>query len=85
MQLGHVIYSFMYQDHDKPYYRDGNTKLVAINILSVLIFLGTKAYYVWRNKQKERAWAALSEAQRVEYIKNSDVTGCKRLDFRFAH
>ncbi|KAK4109273.1 MFS general substrate transporter [Canariomyces notabilis] len=85
VQLGHVIYSFIYQDHDKPYYREGNTRLVAINLLAIAIFLTTKAYYVWRNNQKERKWRAMSEAERVEYIKHSPVRGCKRLDFRFAH
>jgi hypothetical protein len=85
VQLGHVIYSFIYQDHDKPYYREGNTRLVAINLLAIAIFLATKAYYVWRNNQKERKWRAMSEAERVEYIKHSPVRGCKRLDFRFAH
>ncbi|KXX81241.1 hypothetical protein MMYC01_203193 [Madurella mycetomatis] len=85
VQLGHVIYSFIYRDYDRPYYRQGNTNLVAINILSVLLFLATKAYYVWRNRRNERAWRAMGEAERVEYIKSSRVAGCKRLDFRFAH
>ncbi|KAL2135936.1 hypothetical protein VTI74DRAFT_6164 [Chaetomium olivicolor] len=85
VQIGHVAYSFIYVDHDKPYYRDGNTKLLAINLLSILIFLFTKAYYVWRNKQKERIWSSMSEAERVEYVRHSKVKGCRRLDFRFAH
>ncbi|KAK4237929.1 major facilitator superfamily domain-containing protein [Achaetomium macrosporum] len=85
VQIGHVIYSFIYLDHDKPYYRDGNTKLLAINILSIFLFLFTKAYYVWRNKQKDAIWRAMSEAERADYVRNSPVRGCKRLDFRFAH
>ncbi|KAL2156590.1 hypothetical protein VTH82DRAFT_1335 [Thermothelomyces myriococcoides] len=85
VQLGHVCYSFIYLDYDKPYYRDGNTKLLAINILSILVFLATKAYYVARNRYKEKIWAAMSEEERAEYIRTSKVTGCRRLDFRFAH
>lgn len=85
VQISHVAYSFIYQDHDKPYYRNGNTKLVILNFFAVGVFLLTKAYYVWRNKQKDRIWNAMSEAERVDYIKNSQVKGCKRLDFRFAH
>ncbi|KAL2264254.1 hypothetical protein VTK26DRAFT_9030 [Humicola hyalothermophila] len=85
VQAGHVAYSFIYQDHDKPYYRNGNTKLFILNIVSVLLFLFTKAYYIWRNKQKDRIWNAMSEEERIDYIKNSKVKGCKRLDFRFAH
>lgn len=83
--MGHVIYSFIYLDHDKPYYREGNTKLIAINILSILLFLAAKAYYVWRNRSKEEVWRAMSEDERADYVRNSGVTGCKRLDFRFAH
>ncbi|KAL2200842.1 major facilitator superfamily domain-containing protein [Corynascus similis CBS 632.67] len=85
VQMGHVIYSFIYLDHDKPYYREGNTKLIAINILSILLFLAAKAYYVWRNRSKEEVWRAMSEDERADYVRNSGVTGCKRLDFRFAH
>jgi hypothetical protein len=85
VQIGHVIYSFIYVEHDKPYYRDGNTKLLAINILSIFLFFFTKAYYVWRNKQKDATWRAMSEAERADYVQNSPETGCKRLDFRFAH
>ncbi|KAG7291041.1 hypothetical protein NEMBOFW57_001051 [Staphylotrichum longicolle] len=85
VQIGHVAYSYIYVEADKPYYRDGNTKLLAINILSILVFLLTKVYYVWRNKQKDKIWSAMSEAERADYIKNSGVKGCKRLDFRFAH
>lgn len=80
-----MCYSFIYLDYDKPYYRDGNTKLLAINILSILVFLATKAYYVARNRYKEKIWAAMSEEERAEYIRTSKVTGCRRLDFRFAH
>ncbi|KAK4153574.1 major facilitator superfamily domain-containing protein [Chaetomidium leptoderma] len=85
VQIGHVAYSFIYVESDKPYYRDGNTKLLAINVLSIFVFLLAKGYYLWRNKQKEGAWSGMSEAERVEYIKTSPVKGCKRLDFRFAH
>ncbi|KAH6636030.1 major facilitator superfamily domain-containing protein [Chaetomium tenue] len=85
VQIGHVAYSFIYVDSDKPYYRDGNTKLFAINLLSILVFLGTKAYYVYRNKAKEAVWTRLSAEERAAYVRTSDVKGCKRLDFRFAH
>ncbi len=85
VQLGGVCHSFIYVDSDKPLYRHGNTTLIIINVASIGVFLLTKAYYVWRNKQKERVWRSKSEAERVAYIKYSSVKGCKRLDFRFAH
>ncbi|KAK4185064.1 major facilitator superfamily domain-containing protein [Podospora australis] len=85
VQAGHVAYSFIYVNNDKPYYRNGNTKLLAINIVSIVLFLLAKVYYIWRNKQKERQWNQMTEAEQVDYIKNSEVKGCKRLDFKFAH
>ncbi len=85
VQLGAVCYNFIYVDSDKPYYHNGNTKLMAINLASICVFLLAKVYYVFRNKQKDRAWEKLTEAERIEYIRNSPDKGCKRLDFRFAH
>ncbi|KAK3295431.1 major facilitator superfamily domain-containing protein [Chaetomium fimeti] len=85
VQIGHVAYSFIYVESDKPYYRDGNTKLLAINLLSICVFLAAKAYYVYRNQYKAAVWASMSEAERADYVRTSDAKGCKRLDFRFAH
>ena len=72
-------------DSDKPYYRDGNSKLFAINLLSIAVFLGAKAYYVYRNRYKEAVWARMSAEERAAYLRTSEAKGCKRLDFRFAH
>ncbi|SPQ22658.1 8cec8dac-b2cb-4c7e-8445-6cf3c392ad76 [Thermothielavioides terrestris] len=71
VQIGDVIASFMYLDYDKPYYHDGNTKLLAINILTIFLFLFTKVYYVLRNRYKEKVWNSMTEAERAEYIRNS--------------
>lgn len=84
-QISGVASAFIYKEHDKPLYKKGNTTLLAVNILSIFVFLCTKAYYVWRNKQKARIWSGMSEAEREDYIKNSPVKGPKRLDFQFAH
>jgi hypothetical protein len=85
VQLGAVCYNFIYVDSDKPYYHKGNTKLMAINLASICVFLLAKVYYVFRNKQKDREWEKLTEVERIEYIRHSPDKGCKRLDFRFAH
>lgn len=85
MQLGNICASFAYQDYDKPYYHDGNTKLLAIDILAILTFIVAKVYYVWRNNQKEKTWKSMSEPERVEYTRYNKTKGSKRLDFRFAH
>ncbi|GAW26591.1 putative allantoate permease [Rosellinia necatrix] len=85
VQAGNVIGNFIYLDDDKPIYRRGNSVLFAINILSIVLFLFTKVYYVWRNKQRDRIWNAMTEEQRSDYIMNTKTAGSGRLDFRFAH
>jgi hypothetical protein len=35
--------------------------LLGINVANIAIYLLTKAYYIWRNKQKEKKWSALSK------------------------
>lgn len=85
VQAGNVYASYIYREDDKPVYRRGNTTLLFINLFSILIFLLTKIYYVWRNKQKESIWNALSEEEQVQYRKTTKIQGSRRLDFRFAH
>ncbi|KAK7716653.1 hypothetical protein SLS63_011078 [Diaporthe eres] len=85
VQLGNIIANFIYRDDDKPYYRRGNMNLFAINLLAIVLFLLTKAYYIWRNKQKDRIWNALSKEEQEHYIKNTRLQGSRRLDFRFSH
>jgi hypothetical protein len=85
VQLGNVCSNFIYRDDDKPLYRRGNTSLVIINFLSIAVFLFTKAYYVWRNRQKDRVWNALSKKEQEEYILTTKLQGSRRLDFRFVH
>jgi hypothetical protein len=85
VQLGNVIANFVYRDDDKPKYRRGNSALIGINVLCIILFLSTKFYYIWRNKQRDKVWNAMSEQERKDYIKNTKVQGSRRLDFRFAH
>lgn len=85
VQAGDVAAYFIYRDDDKPKYRRGNTSLIAINILAIALFLGAKAYYVYENGRREKIWNEMSDTERNEYIKSTDVQGSKRLDFRFAH
>ncbi|KAF7518601.1 hypothetical protein G7054_g13416 [Neopestalotiopsis clavispora] len=85
VQLGSVVSNFIYLDDDKPKYRRGNGVLLGINILVIVMFLLTKAYYVWRNKQRDRVWNGMTEEARREYTRNTKLQGSRRLDFRFAH
>jgi hypothetical protein len=60
-------------------------QLVAVNCLALALYVLAKVYYVWRNKQREQKWSAMSQEQRDDYIRNTTDQGNKRLDFRFAH
>ncbi|KAJ4363673.1 hypothetical protein N0V83_009969 [Neocucurbitaria cava] len=85
VQLGGIVSANIYRDDDKPLYRGGNRNLVIINILSIGLFIFTKAYYVWRNKTRERKWEAMTREERLHYVRTTADTASRRLDFRFAH
>ncbi|KAF9638080.1 putative allantoate permease protein [Lasiodiplodia theobromae] len=85
VQVGNVIANQMYREDDKPLYHRGNRNLIIINCLSICVFLFTKVYYIWKNKRRERVWNAMTQEQRLDYLKNTTDTGSRRLDFRFAH
>lgn len=85
VQLGSVVSAYIYVDDDAPLYHRGNFNLFIINVLSIVLFLLTKVYYIWRNKQRDKVWNALTEDEKKEYTANTKVRGSARLDFRFAH
>ncbi|KEQ68636.1 putative pantothenate transporter [Aureobasidium namibiae CBS 147.97] len=85
VQAGGVIGSNIYRQDDKPLYHRGNMQLVAVNCLAIALYALAKAYYVFRNKQREKKWGAMTQEQRDDYIQNTTDQGNKRLDFRFAH
>ncbi|OAG12462.1 MFS general substrate transporter [Paraphaeosphaeria sporulosa] len=85
VQVQAIIYSNIYQDDDKPLYRRGNKVLVGICVLNIFIYAFNKMYYIWRNKQRDRKWNALTAEEKVEYLDTTTQEGSKRLDFRFAH
>lgn len=53
--------------------------------MNIVLYLLTKAYYVFRNKQKARQWDAMSEDERMIYLATTKHKGHQRLDFRFEH
>lgn len=70
---------------DKPLYKRGNRQLLAVCCMNIVLYFLTKAYYVFRNKQRDRKWDALTEDERLDYLENTTDEGNKRLDFRFQH
>ncbi|PKS07322.1 hypothetical protein jhhlp_005924 [Lomentospora prolificans] len=82
---GNIIASNIYREDDKPLYRRGNSILLGICCWNVLLFYLVKAFYIWRNRTRERKWSALSKEEQEDYLLHTTDEGMKRLDFRFAH
>ncbi|VVT48690.1 uncharacterized protein SAPINGB_P001903 [Magnusiomyces paraingens] len=85
VQAGSIIAANIYRKDDSPKYRRGNRVLFGIGFVSLAILIGTKIYYVWRNKSRDKIWNAMTLEQQHEYRQNTTDKGNKRLDFRFAH
>lgn len=85
VQASSVIGSNVYRTDDKPLYRRGNKVLLAIAAYNVVLFVGTKIFYVTVNKKREQEWGAMSKDEKEYYLRNTTDKGNKRLDFRFAH
>lgn len=85
VQLGNIAANFIYRADDAPLYHRGNKNLIIINVLSIVLFLSTKAYYVLKNRSREKKWRALTDDERIAYTRDTKLEGSRRLDFRFAH
>ncbi|CAI0646453.1 unnamed protein product [Colletotrichum noveboracense] len=85
VQAGNIAASNIYRDDDQPLYRRGNKILLGICCFNIVLFYLVKAFYIWRNKVRDRAWNALTKAQQEDYTLNTTNEGQQRLDFRFAH
>jgi hypothetical protein len=85
VQLGNICANFIYRTDDKPLYHRGNTQLLIINLASIAIFILTKIYYVTKNKIRDRKWSAMTPEEQHDYKVNTQLSGSRRLDFRFAH
>nr|UWK20152.1 major facilitator superfamily transporter (MSF) [Trichoderma cf. fertile] len=85
VQSGNIISSNIYRDDDQPLYRRGNKILLAINCFNIVLFYLVKAFYIWRNKVRDRQWNAMTKEEQEDYSLNTKDEGMKRLDFRFVH
>ncbi|TFY81172.1 hypothetical protein EWM64_g2843 [Hericium alpestre] len=86
VQLSSVIASFIYRSDDAPRYLRGNRVLIAIACVNLLVlYPSTKAYYVWRNRQRDKIWDQMTPEERSNYLETTKDIGNRRLDFRFAH
>lgn len=85
VQAGSIISSNIYRKDDAPLYHRGNTVLFGIAWGSLGAIILTKAYYVWRNKSRDKIWNAMTPEEQNDYRATTKTKGNKRLDFRFAH
>jgi hypothetical protein len=85
VQTSGIIAANIYQADDAPRYERGNRILLALLIINIFLYLGTKLYYMKRNADRDRKWAAKTEDKRLDYQAMTTDEGNKRLDFRFAH
>jgi hypothetical protein len=85
VQASNIISSQIYRNDDKPYYYRGNKVLLGIVAWNVVVFIGSKIYYVRKNAERDAIWYSMSREERVEYLRTTTDKGNKRLDFRFAH
>lgn len=78
----------IYRDNDSPYYYTGDKVLIALCVLSMVAFVVQRQYLWLLNRQKEKAWNAMSPEERVLYQSDQEARekeGNKRLDFRFKY
>ncbi|BCS22362.1 putative transporter [Aspergillus puulaauensis] len=85
VQVSNIIGNNIYREQDKPHYRVGNRVLIALAAWSLVLFIGAKYYYVWRNKKRAEIWDRMSSEERTAYLAANGDKGNKRLDFRFTY
>ncbi|KAL2173949.1 major facilitator superfamily domain-containing protein [Thermothelomyces heterothallicus CBS 202.75] len=85
VQASSIIASNIYREDDAPRYRRGNKQLLGILCMNLALYGLVKAYYVLRNKQRDKKWNAMTPEERLHYLATTTDQGNKRLDFRFHH
>ncbi|KAF5858480.1 hypothetical protein ETB97_004365 [Aspergillus alliaceus] len=87
VQAGNIIGSNIFREDDSPLYRRGNKVLLAMCSFNVLVFYAVKAYYIWRNRARERKWAAMPAEEQMRLLRVHDICdsavhiryGCERV------
>lgn len=84
VQLSQIIGSNVYQASDAPRYITGNSILLGICGVCLILYPFTYLFYRYINKSRDAKWDAMSEADRSAYLGSTKDEGSRRLDFRFA-
>ncbi|PNS20065.1 hypothetical protein CAC42_5515 [Sphaceloma murrayae] len=83
---GAIVASQVYQSVDEPYYYDGNKFLIAITLITCLLFILNKRILVRENMTRDKAWEEMTVREQMEYqveTERQDFHGNRRIDFRF--
>ncbi|KAF2006334.1 MFS general substrate transporter, partial [Amniculicola lignicola CBS 123094] len=86
VQFGSVISSQIYRKYDEPYYKQGNSVLIATCALSLVVMFLQRQMLLRLNKKKEAKWQDMDAEEKVVYQSDfvaREKEGNKRLDFRF--
>ncbi|KAI9475525.1 MAG: major facilitator superfamily domain-containing protein [Benjaminiella poitrasii] len=75
--------SQIYQTADAPLYRRGNWINVALQTVTVVLFVAQRVRYALTNQDREQKWTAMSDEERSRYRETTKDLGSNRLDFKF--
>ena len=81
VQASSIISSNVYREDDKPIYRRGNRVLLGITAWNFALIIFIKSYYIWRNKQRDKIWNAMSDEEKQKYLATTTDEGNKRYVF----
>ncbi|KAI8944842.1 major facilitator superfamily domain-containing protein [Xylaria longipes] len=84
LQAGVVISSNIYRADDAPLYRRGNSILLGVLGLNLVLYVVAKSYYIWRNRTRAQKWDLMTPEEKLIYLSDHQDKGNKRLDFRLA-
>ncbi|KAF7313504.1 MFS general substrate transporter [Mycena chlorophos] len=75
--------SQIYQADDAPFYKKGNSANIAVAGFTLIMWIVQKYYYIHLNRKRERAYAALSEEEKILEQSLVREKGNQSLLFRF--
>lgn len=84
-QTAAIIAANIYRADDAPAYHRGNIVLIGCAFGALGSCILARYYYIFRNKQKEKAWNSLTIEEQEDYIKSTSDDTNKRLDFKFTY
>ncbi|KAK7208630.1 major facilitator superfamily domain-containing protein [Myxozyma melibiosi] len=83
VQCGSISASNVYRAGDAPFYRNGNSLLIGVSVLVVLITLSTRWLFKRENLRRDMMWSMMTSEEREDYSATTTDKGNRRLDFRF--